>query len=101
MDWNNVGELWLPLCFWHASQELLYGLQYADIFAVVYDLLRSLYAFHLPQIISTVLGRVNHDEQDGIFAQTWIRGGMSENEHPQNNPLVKTTTSESLEIHLF
>ena len=37
---------------------------------VVQDLSRTLYAFHLPQIISTVLGKVNHGEQDGIFAQT-------------------------------
>ena len=26
---------------------------------------------------------------------------MSENERPRNNPLVRTTTSESLEIHFF
>ena len=37
---------------------------------IVQDLSRTLYAFHLPQIISTVLGYVNHGEQDGIFAQT-------------------------------
>ena len=41
-----------------------------EISLLVWDLSRSLYVFHLPQVISTVLRQVNHDEQDRIFAQT-------------------------------
>ena len=41
-----------------------------EISLLVWDLSRSLYVFYLPQVISTVLRQVNHDEQDGIFAQT-------------------------------
>ena len=33
----------------------------------------SLYTFHLGQIISTVLGQVDHGGQDGNAAQTRIR----------------------------
>jgi hypothetical protein len=33
----------------------------------------SLYAFHLGQIISTVLGQVDHDGQHGNAARTPIR----------------------------
>jgi hypothetical protein len=38
----------------------------------------SLYAFHLGQIISTVLGQVDHDGQHGNAARTPIRGETSE-----------------------
>ena len=37
----------------------------------------SLYAFHLGQIISTVLGPVDHGGQDGNAARTRIRGETS------------------------
>jgi hypothetical protein len=37
----------------------------------------SLYAFHLGQIISTVLGQVDHDGQHGNAARTPIRGETS------------------------
>ena len=40
----------------------------------------SLYAFHLGQIISTVLGQVDHDGRHGI---TPIRGETSETDHTQ------------------
>jgi hypothetical protein len=44
----------------------------------------SLYAFHLGQIISTVLGQVDHDGQHGNAARTPIRGETSETDHTQN-----------------
>ena len=43
----------------------------------------SLYAFHLGQIISTVLGQVDHGSQDGNAAQTRIQDEMSETDHTQ------------------
>ena len=43
----------------------------------------SLYAFHLGQIISTVLGQVGHDDQDGNAARTRIRDETSETNHTQ------------------
>ena len=41
----------------------------------------SLYAFHLGQIISTVLGQVDHDGRHGNAARTPIRGETSETRH--------------------
>ena len=43
----------------------------------------SLYAFHLRQIISTVLGQVDHGGQDGNTDQTRIRDEKSETDHTQ------------------
>ena len=43
----------------------------------------SLYAFHLGQIISTVLGQVDHDGQHGNAARTPIRGETSKTDHAQ------------------
>jgi hypothetical protein len=43
----------------------------------------SLYAFHLGQIISTILGQVDHDGQHGNAARTPIRGETSETDHTQ------------------
>ncbi len=43
----------------------------------------SLYAFHLGQIISTVLAQVDHDGQHGNAARTLIRGETSETDHTQ------------------
>jgi hypothetical protein len=43
----------------------------------------SLYAFHLGQIISTVLGQVDHDGQHGNAARTPIRDETSETDHTQ------------------
>ena len=43
----------------------------------------SLYAFHLGQIISTVLGQVDHGGQDGNAARTRIRDETSKTNHTQ------------------
>jgi hypothetical protein len=43
----------------------------------------SLYAFHLGQIISTVLGQVDHDGQHGNASRTTIRDETSEIDHAQ------------------
>jgi hypothetical protein len=43
----------------------------------------SLYAFHLGQIISPVLGQVGHDGQHGNAARTPNRGETSETDHTQ------------------
>jgi hypothetical protein len=43
----------------------------------------SLYAFHLGQIISTVLEQVDHDDLHGNAARTPIRGETSETDHTQ------------------
>ena len=43
----------------------------------------SLYAFHLGQIILTVLGQVDHGGQGGNAARTRIRDETSETDHTQ------------------
>ena len=43
----------------------------------------SLCAFHLGQIISTVLGQVDYGGQYGYAARTRIRDEMSETNHTQ------------------
>ena len=43
----------------------------------------GLYAFHLGQIISTVLGQVDHDGQHGNAARIPIRDETSETDHTQ------------------
>ena len=43
----------------------------------------SLYAFHLGQIISTVLRQVDHDRQHGNAALTPIWGETSKTDHTQ------------------
>ena len=43
----------------------------------------SLYAFHLGQIISTVLGQVDHGGQDGNAARTRIRDETAKTDHTQ------------------
>ena len=43
----------------------------------------SLYAFHLGQIISTVLGQVDHDGQHGNASRTPIRDETYETDHTQ------------------
>jgi hypothetical protein len=50
----------------------------------------SLYAFHLGQIISTVLGQVDHDRRHGNAARTPIRGETSETDHTQKRPIYQT-----------
>jgi hypothetical protein len=51
----------------------------------VEDLYMSLYAFHLGQIVSTVLGQVDHDGQHGNAARTPIRGETSKLTTPKND----------------
>jgi hypothetical protein len=43
----------------------------------------SLYTFHLGQIISIVLGQVDHDGQHGNAARTPIRDETSKTDHTQ------------------
>jgi hypothetical protein len=43
----------------------------------------SLYGFHLGQIISTVLGQVDHDDLHGNASRSPIRGETSETDHTQ------------------
>ena len=43
----------------------------------------SLYTFHLGQIISTVLGQVDHDGQHCNAARTPIQGETSKTDHTQ------------------
>jgi hypothetical protein len=43
----------------------------------------SLYAFHLGQIISTVLGQVDHGGQHGNAARTPIQDELSKTDHNQ------------------
>ena len=43
----------------------------------------SLYAFHLGQVISTVLGQVDHGGQDGNAARTRIRDETSKTDYTQ------------------
>ena len=43
----------------------------------------SLYAFHLGQIISTVLGQVDHGGQDGNASRTRIRDKTAKTDHIQ------------------
>ena len=60
--------------FFHSTSSILY---------IVEDLYMSLYAFHLGQIISTVLRQVDHDGQHGNAARTPIRDETSETDHTQ------------------
>ena len=50
----------------------------------------SLYAFHLGQIISTVLGQVDHDGQHGNAARTPIRGETSEKRRFRHTAIYQT-----------
>ena len=58
----------------------------------------SLYAFHIGQIISTVLGQVDHGGQDSKAARTRIRDEKSETDHTQkrrlrHNGICRTITA--------
>ena len=61
----------------------------------------SLYAFHLGQIISTVLGRVDHGGQDGNAAQTQIRDDMSETDHTQTRRFRHGAICRTIKAWLF
>ena len=56
----------------------------------------SLYAFHLGQIISTVLGQVDHDGQHGNAARTPIRGETSETDHTQKRRFRHTSIYQTI-----
>ena len=61
----------------------------------VYDYM-SLYAFHLGQIISTVLGQVDHDGRHGNAARTPIRGETSETDHTQKRRFRHTAIYQTI-----
>ena len=56
----------------------------------------SLYAFHLGQIISTVLGQVDHDGQHGNVARTPIRGETSKTDHTQKRHFRHTAIYQTI-----
>jgi hypothetical protein len=56
----------------------------------------SLYAFHLGQIISTVLGQVDHDGQHGNAARTPIRGETSKTDHTQKRRFRHTAIYQTI-----
>ena len=56
----------------------------------------SLYAFHLGQIISSVLGQVDHDSQHGNAARTPIRGETSETDHTQKRRFRHTAIYQTI-----
>jgi hypothetical protein len=58
----------------------------------------SLYAFHLEQIISTVLGQVDHDGQHSNAARTPIRGETSETDHTQKRPFRHTAIYQTIKV---
>jgi hypothetical protein len=66
----------------------------------------SLYAFHLGQIISTVLGQVDHDGQHGNAARTPIRDETSKTDHTQkprfrNSAIYQTIKALAILSHLY
>ena len=56
----------------------------------------SLYAFHLGQIISTVLGQVDYDGQHGNAARAPIRGETSETDHTQKRRFRHTAIYQTI-----
>jgi hypothetical protein len=56
----------------------------------------SLYAFHLGQIMSTVLGQVDHDGQHGNAARTPIRGETSETDHTKKRRFDHTAIYQTI-----
>ena len=68
----------------------------ARLARVVEDLYMSLYAFHLGQIISTVLWQVDHDGQHGNAARTPIRDETSETDHTQKRRFRHTAIYQTI-----
>jgi hypothetical protein len=56
----------------------------------------SLYAFHLGQIISTVLGQVDHDGRHSNAARTPIRGETSKTDHTKKRRFRHTAIYQSI-----
>ena len=63
---------------------------------LVEDLYMSLYAFHLGQIISTVLWQVDHDGQHGNATRTPIRDETSETDHTQKRRFRHTAIYQTI-----
>ena len=63
-------------------------------FVLVEDLHMSLYAFHLGQIISTVLGQVDHDGRHGNAAR------MAESQSGTKRPKLTTPKNDAVAIVL-
>ena len=61
----------------------------------------SLYAFHLGQIISTVLGQVDHDGQHGNAARTPIRDETSETDHTQKRRFRHSAIYQTINLEGF
>jgi hypothetical protein len=55
----------------------------------------SLYPFHLGQIISTVLGQVDHDGHHGNAARTQFRANRPKLTAPKNNAFAKVLSTNS------
>ena len=66
------------------------------LLVVVEDLYMSLYAFHLGQIISTVLRQVDHDGQHGNAARTPIRDETSETDHTHKRRFRHTAIYQTI-----
>jgi hypothetical protein len=56
----------------------------------------SLYAFHLGQIISTVLAQVDHDGRHDNADRTPIRGETSETDHTQKRCFRRTAIYQTI-----
>jgi hypothetical protein len=61
----------------------------------------SLYAFHLGQIISTVLGKVDHDGQHGNAARTPIRTKRPKPTTPKNDAFAIVLSTKPYKVWLF
>ncbi len=58
----------------------------------------SLYAFHLGQIISIVLGQVDHDGQHGNAARTPIWDETSKTDHTQKRHLRHSAIYQTIKV---
>ena len=68
---------------------------------LIKDLYMSLYAFHLEQIISTVLGQVDHGSQGGNAARTRIQDETPETDHTQKQRFRHGAIYRTKKLWLF
>ena len=61
----------------------------------------SLYAFRFGQIISTLLGQVEHGDQDGNATRIRIRDETSETDHTQKRRFRHGATCRIIKVWLF
>ena len=61
----------------------------------------SLYAFHLGQIISTVLGKVEHDGQHSNAARTPVWDETSETDHTQKRHFRHSAIYQTIRYKRF